>query len=77
VLAVTGAAEFQGGTIRFVFTDGFVPTNNDAIEFLTADGGVSFDPARTALEFVEADPRQRVRRGPFGRGIGAAAAGDA
>jgi hypothetical protein len=52
---VTGAAHFQGGKIRFVFTDGFVPTSNDAIEFLTAHGGVSFDPALTTLEFVGTD----------------------
>jgi hypothetical protein len=50
---VTGAAHFQGGKIRFVFTDGFVPTANDAIEFLTAHGGISFEPALTTLEFVD------------------------
>jgi hypothetical protein len=56
MLAVTGSAEFQGGTIRVVFTGGFVPTEDDAIEFLTAEGGVVFDPARTALEVVGAEP---------------------
>ena len=66
---VTGAAHFQGGKIRFVFTDGFVPTANDVIEFLTAHGGVSFDPALTPLEFVGTDRGSAFEVVPSAQGL--------
>lgn len=50
LLTVGGAANFQGGTIRFSFIDNFLPLPGDRFEFLVADAGIFLDPALVSLE---------------------------
>jgi len=41
ILDVTGIADFDGGTILFSFTNGFLPSTGDSLSFLNAAGGIA------------------------------------
>jgi hypothetical protein len=48
VLNITGDAKFSGGTILFSFIDGFLPEEDDVLNFLIADAVSGLDSVTLA-----------------------------
>jgi T5SS/PEP-CTERM-associated repeat protein len=49
-LAVSGTASISGGTVRFRFVDGFLPTMTNAVMFLDVAGGTAIENANFEFE---------------------------
>lgn len=49
-LVVSGTANISGGTVRFKFVDGFLPTTMNAVMFLDAAGGTTIENANFEFE---------------------------
>ncbi len=52
ILNVTGSADLRGGTIEFVFANGYLPQMGDQVAFLIADGTTSVSNLTTIYEGV-------------------------
>ena len=78
VLAITGAADLQAGTIRFRFSGSYLPQQGDRITFLTTTTGVTLNAA-VQRQYSGAEPgfNFSVIRSSNGRNLIFVANGDA